>query len=231
AAETEDDPPLTTDLLANLQAGLLDDATAARIRKRIRADPTAATILHALNQVRSDVAALASSPAPHTPPAANARYAVHALHPRRRLARIVAAGFGLGAGIVAIGIGTAALLHPHPFPDNAATSDPPTARHITVSSTSADLALPVEQILTLLNHDPDYGPLSDPTRRAACLNGLGYPTATPLLGAQVMEIHGQRGVLLVLPGETSDKLTVIVVPITCGPLDTGLLATTVLARR
>lgn len=35
------DPPLTVELLADLQAGLLDDATAARIRSRVRSDPQA----------------------------------------------------------------------------------------------------------------------------------------------------------------------------------------------
>lgn len=44
------DPPLTVELLADLQAGLLDDATAARIRSRVRSDPQAQQILRALNR-------------------------------------------------------------------------------------------------------------------------------------------------------------------------------------
>lgn len=52
------DPPLTVELLADLQAGLLDDATAARIRSRVRSDPQAQQILRALNRVRRDVAAM-----------------------------------------------------------------------------------------------------------------------------------------------------------------------------
>lgn len=57
------DPPLTVELLADLQAGLLDDATAARIRSRVRSDPQAQQILRALNRVRRDVAAMGADPA------------------------------------------------------------------------------------------------------------------------------------------------------------------------
>ena len=55
--------PLTVELLADLQAGLLDDDAAARVRSRIRADPEAAAILRALNRARRDVAAAGTDPA------------------------------------------------------------------------------------------------------------------------------------------------------------------------
>src|ERR1700756_14966 len=69
------DPPLTVELLADLQAGLLDDDSAARMRKRVREDPAAEEILRALNQVRRDVAALGADPtsAPEVPPQLTAR--------------------------------------------------------------------------------------------------------------------------------------------------------------
>ena len=194
AAENEDDPPLTVDLLANLQAGLVDHSTPA-------------------------------------PPTDNARHAVHPRYPRKKRARVIAAGAGVSASILAIGIGATALTEPHRFTDAPSINDSLTARHITVSSVSPVFAIPITQILELLNQDPDYGPLSDPIRRASCLSSQGYPSATPLLGARAMEINGHHGVLLVLPGETADKLTVIAVPVTCGPTDTGLLATTVITRR
>ena len=50
------DPPLTAEVLADLQAGLLDDDTAARLRKRIRTDPDAQQTMQALNRVRREVA-------------------------------------------------------------------------------------------------------------------------------------------------------------------------------
>ncbi|MBX7448998.1 hypothetical protein GR927_13435 [Mycolicibacterium sp. 3033] len=44
--------PVTPALLADLQAGLLDDETAAAVRRRVRADPDAARTLAALDTVR-----------------------------------------------------------------------------------------------------------------------------------------------------------------------------------
>ncbi len=41
ADDERDDPPLTVDSLADLQAGLLDDNTAARLRNKVRTDPDA----------------------------------------------------------------------------------------------------------------------------------------------------------------------------------------------
>src|ERR1700727_24054 len=69
------DPPLTVELIADLQAGLLDDEAAARVRRQVRADPQADGVLRALNQVRRDVAAAGADPesAPEVPPEVTAR--------------------------------------------------------------------------------------------------------------------------------------------------------------
>ncbi|MFZ3348395.1 MAG: hypothetical protein WA248_25375, partial [Mycobacterium sp.] len=55
-----EDPPLTVDALADLQAGLLDDDIAAQLRRRVRTDPDARQTMDALNRVRREVAALGS---------------------------------------------------------------------------------------------------------------------------------------------------------------------------
>ena len=71
ADDERDDPPLTVDSLADLQAGLHDDDTAARLRNKVRTDPDAQQTMDALNRVRGDVAALSSdgSSAPEVDPA------------------------------------------------------------------------------------------------------------------------------------------------------------------
>src|SRR5262245_44660022 len=105
AAENDPKLPLTADLLAELQAGLLDDATAARVRKQIRDDPAAADALRSLNQVRDDVAGLLASPAPPVPPEVPARVAArlrsagaaHSARPPIRPGRVIAAVVGLCA--------------------------------------------------------------------------------------------------------------------------------------
>ncbi len=240
------DPPLTVELLADLQAGLLDDEAAARVRRQVRTDPEAEGVLGALNQVRRDVAAVGADPAsaPDAPPQVTARIsaalrsadpssdgppngaAAHSARPRISPARIVAALAGFCAVLAGIGFGTAALLHaPGPTP-----SAPVTAEHITVSTPPMAIALSPDEILGLLGRSPDYGPLSDPARRASCLSGLGYPGSTQVLGARPIEINARPGVLLVVPGDTPDNLAVFAVALNCSAADTGLLASTQVPR-
>ncbi len=70
-----DTGPVTPELLADLQAGLLDDDTAAQVRRRVRTDPAAARALAALDTVRRELSSLGSdsASAPAVPPAVMAR--------------------------------------------------------------------------------------------------------------------------------------------------------------
>lgn len=214
----ESDPPLTVDLLADLQAGILDDQAAARVRRQIRTDPHAAAVLEALNQVRRDVAAVGADPttAPKT----------HSARPHIRPARTVAALTGLCAVLAAIGFGTVALLHaPEPAPNT-----PGDIAHITVSTPAMAIPLSPDEILGLLDRSPDFGALSDPARRASCLAGLGYPASTRVLGARPIEINTRPGIVLVIPGDSPHILAVYAVSLNCNAADTGLLADTQVPR-
>lgn len=241
------DPPLTVELLADLQAGLLGDTDAARVRRQIRVDPPAQRAVRALNQVRSDVAALGSdaTSAPYAPPDVVTRVhaalrsaaasvhgsvargrAAHSVRPGLPPRRVVAAVAGVAAVIAGIGVGTAALLaRPAPTP-----SAPTTVQHITVPPRATVIPLLPPQILGLLDRAPDYGALSDTARRESCLQGLGYPASTRVLGAQPIEVNGLPAVLLVLPGDTPDALLAVAVAPTCSSADTGLQADTVVRR-
>jgi hypothetical protein len=238
------DPPLTVELLADLQAGLLDDEAAARVRRQVRADTAAQGVLRALNQVRRDVAAVGADPAsaPDAPPAVTAKIsaalrsagpssraparAAHSARPHTRPARVIAGVAGLGAVLAAIGFGTAALIRaPEPVPSTSVT-----AEHITVSAPPMAIPLSQPEILSLLHQDPDFGPLQDLSRRASCLSGLGYPASTQVLGARMIEINARPGVLLVLPGGRADNLAVFAVALNCSAADTGLLADTQVPR-
>lgn len=230
-------------LLADLQAGLLDDETAARVRSQVRADPQAQAILQSLNQVRRDVAAVgAADPdsAPEAPREVVARITealnsagrpkagAHFARPQPKLGRIAAGVAGVCAVLVAIGIGTAELMHaPTSIPGTSVT-----AEHITVSRPLVPLSR--DEILGLLDRSPDYGPagspLGDPALRASCLSGLGYPASTKVLGARPLEINAHPGVLLVLPDGTTGDLAVLVVAPNCGAADSGLLASTHIPR-
>jgi hypothetical protein len=235
-----EEPPLTADTLADLQAGLLDDDVAARLRQRIRSDPDARQTMEALNQVRRDVTALGSdaASAPPVDPtivdgiAAGLRGAptgaAHAVHRGRfpRPARLAFAAAGLGAAAAAAWLGVSALTTaPSPVPSRPTTID-----HITVSRPPQTIPLSDEQILTLLDQAPDLGPLTDPGRRASCLAGLGYPGNTLVLGARPVDIAGHPAVLLLLPGDAPEALAALAVAPTCSSVNTGLSADRIVHR-
>jgi hypothetical protein len=233
------DPPLTVEALADLQAGLLDDDAAARLRKQVRADPDAQQTMDALNRVRRNIAALGTdaSSAPDVAPGVvdGVAAALRAERPERsrprathtirpgglpRPARLAVAMAGLAAVAAAIWLGTWALITaPAPTP-----SRPTTAEHITVSRPPMTIPLSDQQILALLDDKPDFGPLADPQRRTSCLAGLGYPANARVLGARPVQIVGRPAVLLVLPADTPGSITALAVAPTCSSVDTGLLA-------
>ncbi|MEN3317335.1 MAG: hypothetical protein V7643_736 [Mycobacterium sp.] len=237
-----DPEPLTPELLADLQAGLLDDVTAAALRQRVRANPQAADMLASLDRVRRDLAdlgideasapdvpadvtarvgaALQAEPAPRSPggPAHSLRHT-----PRWQLVGLVA---GVAAVVVGVVVGGTMLVR-----DQAPTrSAGPTAQKITVSRPATDLPLSGPQLVDLLSHSPDYGPLADPQRRASCLSGLGYSTATAVLGARPVDMQGRPAVLMLLPADTPRMVVAVVVEPDCNPAHTGLLANTLVTR-
>lgn len=222
SAESDDnDPALTVELLAALQAGLLDDDTAARVRRQIRSDPQAAEALQALQRVRTDLAAAgAASTSSEQPRAA------HAARPPVPPARLIAGIAGVCAVVAAVAVGTTSLLHEPP----PTASTPATAEHITVSTPVPVIPLSDQEIRALLHRAPDFGALTNAAQRASCLAGLGYPASAPVLGAQPVEVNARPGVVLVMPGDTPDTVIAYAVALNCSAADTGMLASTAIPR-
>jgi hypothetical protein len=238
--DDEGGPPPTADALADLQAGLLDNDAAARLRKQIRTDPDARHTMEALNRVRRDVAALGTDTASAPPVdsttvariAAGLRgepsAAAHSVRRGRfpRPTRIAFAAAGLTAAAAAAWLGVSALI----TPPAQLPSRPTTIEHITVSRPPQTIPLSDQQIVALLDREPDFGPLADPRRRASCLAGLGYPANTRVLGARPVDITGQPAVLLVLPGDAPEALAALAVAPTCSSANTGLSADRIVHR-
>ena len=217
--------PDPTDL-AEIDAGLPDDAEAARRRAAVAGDPHVEGVLDALAATRADLAAL---PAPAVPPDVEARWA-EALaaegaaapehHPVRRRAGtrrwagrplLVAAAL---AAVVAAGVG--ALLPGAPEPP--APAEPPVLAVARVDLVAA---------ATAAVGTTDVGALADPGHRAGCLRTVA-PAAVdePLLGGRRVVLDGRPGVLLVLATGTRGGLRIVTVDPACGP-DGGRLLTEV----
>jgi hypothetical protein len=229
------DPPLTVETLADLQAGLLDGDSAARLRKKVRADPIAQQNLDALNRVRREVAALGADPS--SAPDVDADIVdriggtLRAQHTVERgglprPAGLAVAATGLAAVAVAVWLGTSALI----TAPTSTPSRPTTINHITVSRPPQTIPLSDQQIVALLDRAPDFGPLTDPRRRASCLAGLGYSADTRVLGARPVDITGHPAVLLVLPGDAPETLAALAVAPTCSAANTGLSADRIVHR-
>jgi hypothetical protein len=157
------------------------------------------------------------------PGPAAAGSAAHAARPPANTRRLVAALVGAGALLAAIGIGTAALLRSSGTTPSAVTS----ANTITVTP---KVPLSDRELAALVDRSPDFGPLADPKRRAACLSALGYPGSLQVLGAEPLRVDGRPAVLLVLPGERPDELVALAVAPSCSAVDTGLIADTTVRR-
>ncbi|KHO20281.1 hypothetical protein QQ44_27500 [Mycolicibacterium setense] len=235
------DGPIPAELLADLQAGLLDDATAADIRHRVRTDPVtgpeAKNTIAALDRVRRDLRGLGldAESAPPVPAEVSSRLS-EALRaepalPRRspRRWKSIAAVAGAGAAVVAAVLGGVVLVRPA----GQAPSTMVTVGQITVAPPHGDIGLSESQILGLLSAPPDLGPLSDARRRNECLSALGYPSSVQILGARPVEVAGQHGVLVVVPPGTSgrpDTLVAVVLAADCDADHGGALAQTVVKR-
>ncbi|WP_077739697.1 hypothetical protein [Mycolicibacterium boenickei] len=162
------DGPIPAELLADLQAGLLDDTTAADVRRRVRTDPLAGpdarNTLAALDRVRRDLRELGAD---------------------------------------------------------------------SQSAPRAAVGLSEAQILGLLSKPPDLGPLADAKRRTACLTALGYSPGVRILGAQPVEVAGQRGVLVLMPPnppDTPESVVAVALAADCDAGHAGSLAQTVVKR-
>lgn len=214
---------MTVELLADLQAGLLDDRTAARLRQRARTEPQVAAQLAALDRVRREVSELGTDAesAPDVPAelahdiGVALRSALPPDHATTSRFRHLAAAAGIAAVLVAGVVGTVTLLHGAPNP-----SAP-------VDTTPQALPLSRDQLGTLLHQRADLGELTDPRRRASCLSGLGYPVTTAVLGGERTELGGGPAVLMLLPGDTAGRVDVVVVGRQCSAADTALVLSSV----
>jgi hypothetical protein len=214
--------PITPELLADPQAGLLDDVQAGLlddVQAGLLDDASAPDVPA---EVSARVGAALQAAPPHQGPAREPAHSVRHT-PRWQLIGLVA---GVGAVVVGAVLGGVMLVR-EPAPGRSAG---PTAESITVSRPVSGLPLSNPQIVGLLSHSPDYGPLADPQRRASCLSGLGYSAATPVLGARPVDMHGRPAVLMVLAADTPRTLLALVVEPDCNSAHTGLLANTLVIR-
>jgi len=160
---------------------------------------------------------------PHTVTPAPDGPAAHARRPAGRTGRLVAAGLGAVVALAAAGLGIATLLK----------SGGPTASTLTSASmitVTPKMPISSRELNSLIARSPDFGPLADPKRRAACLSALGYSGSVQVLGAAQVHVDGKPAIVLVLPGDQPDVIVGVTVAASCSSVDTGLIADTTVRR-
>lgn len=204
-------PP--ADLLADLDAGLLDPSRAADVRAAATQHPEAAAVLAALATTRAELGELADPPVPQEYAARwEAALAAEAAalprigsRPRRRR--------GLRPALVAAAVLAATLV----------------AGPLWTSRDPAPMSLDGVDLVTAgltVQGDFGVGDLADPERRAGCIRSVAPPGVAPdarLLGGRDVVLDGRDGVLLLMATGERGRLHIIVVAPGCGPEGGALL--------
>jgi hypothetical protein len=233
-------PPWPVDLLADLHAGVLDDAESARLWPQVNADPDARAVLDALDSTVSDLGALPLTPAPPMPPEVAARIDAAlaeagqrdepAVAPvvsldtaRRRRGRML--GWGAGAlTVAAAAVAAIAILVPN---GQSGGGTPPVA----APDTSGDAGKPplslssggVGTAFGEINGVRDFGPLGDEQRLDSCLDAAGIDPDIKPAGIRPVTLDGQEAVMVLYPTGELAQYRMIALSPDCGPDNPGLL--------
>jgi hypothetical protein len=221
-------PPWSVDVLADLHAGVLDEAESASLWPLVTADPQAREVLAALDATLEDLHGIQDIPAPAMPPEFAARLdsalaaeaAQAAARPpaeqsapaqvielakarRRRNNRL-----GWAGGVVAVAAAVAAVVLVVGQPRGAGGQPVAAAPSQSASSGPLDMSMALAAI-----GKSDYGPLADPARLSACLAVNGQDPDRKPAGAAQLTLNGKPGTLLVLTtGHTAQFRLLVVGP-------------------
>lgn len=146
--------------------------------------------------------------------------AAHAARPVATPGRVVSVAVAVVALTVTAGLGAAALLQRTGTGISTATS----AQLITV--TPSAFPMTGEELSALEPGRADFGPLADPARRKACLQGLGYPGHAVVRGARQVDIGGRPAIVMVLPGPRPGDVVALAVRPDCSGAAPRLVADT-----
>jgi len=230
----EDDlprPPYPVALLADLHAGVLDDAVAERLWSSVRRDADAMAILDRFDDIRLQLRELrvpdvdGAGEGGRIPPEIAARIdTALAARERPAPARVgrwaaVTAGIGVAAAcaaVIAFGL--------RPGGDDTA----PQAQPATGGGTHlVDGTLPPDALRAVVGSS-GLGPLSDPDRLRECLSANGFAPDSVIVGSQVIRGAGDEVIALLLSGPVPPQLTALVVGTHCSAADPATVQVEVL---
>ncbi|MFC9515630.1 hypothetical protein ACFTSD_07880 [Nocardiaceae bacterium NPDC056970] len=241
-------PPFSTDLLADLHAGVLPDSVSERLWPLVRQDPEAVAVLDALDAVSARLAEVGRDHTVATPvppeiaarinsalgldvPSSDADVVSlsDATAKRRRVAWLGVAAASMAAAVAVVFALTGVDRSDSTAPEvvASATATPPG-----VAPARVELSGEMDrgQLLALVG-DTDSaadgtGALARPDVRSACLSAIGVGTARPVLGTRAVRFQGTDAVLLLVAGPTPPTLVALVVGTGCDATHPDLISRT-----
>lgn len=230
-------PPFSTDLLADLHAGVLPHSVSEKLWPLVRQDPKAVAVLDALDAVSARLAEAGRDHSVETPipPEIAARInsslgldvpssgtavvsLADATARRRRTAWLGVAAAATAAALAVVFALTGIDRSDSTAPEvvASATTTPPD-----VAPARAELTGEMDrgQLLALVRDaestPDDAGALARPDVQSACLAAIGVGATRPVLGTRAVRFQGADAVLLLVAGPTPPALVALVVGAGC----------------
>jgi len=242
-------PPWSVDVLADLHAGVLDDARAAELWPLVNADPEARAILDALDATQADLASLAAAPAPPMPAqfaarldAALAAEAAATFPAQRTAAAPEQAGPG-NAPVVdlaaarrrrnkrlgwAAGVLTAAaaavVAVTVALPSTSQQSGTPNVAAPPPSGPSVGSdGSGAQALVGKAVGVRDFGPLQNEDRLDACIAAAGLDPKVRPEGIRPVNVGGKAGVMIILTTGKLAQFRLVAFGADCGPGNPAVL--------
>lgn len=242
----------TVDELAEMQAGALDDATAAEMWSRVRHDPDAMAALDALDTTKAELAGLRDAPVPPMPDdvaaridaalAAERQQAFPATAPvpqgppmappppqgrvvdiaRARRKRAKQLGWGAGLLTAAAAVVAAVVLS---LPSQS-TQGTPLAEHEASQPSDQPLSLRGGDVAAGANKTigvENFGPFENRAGLDACLEANDLTIDNDLLGVRPATVDGQEAVLAVFTTGELAQYRLLAFPASCGKGNPGII--------
>ncbi len=238
-------PPWSVDVLADLHAGVLDEAEAAQLWPLVNADPDARAILDALDATRADLASLSDAPVEPMPaefaarldaalaaeaatfrattrppapaPQQTAQVTDLAAARRRRNQRL-----GWGAGILtaaAAAVVAVAVVVPSAKQDSTpnVAAPPPSGPSVGSDGNGA------QALLGKTLGVRDFGPLQTEQRLDQCISAYGLDTKIRPVGVRPVNVEGKSAILTTFTTGKLAQYRLIAFGAECGPGDPAVL--------
>jgi hypothetical protein len=243
-------PPWSVDVLADLHAGVLDDAQSAELWPLVDADPEARAILDALDATQTDLASLAAAPAPPMPAefaarldaalAAEAAAAFPAARGATQAPRPAGPGdapvvdlaaarrrrnkrLGWAAGVLtaaAAAVVAVTVALPSTSPQNGT---PNVAAPAPTGPSVGSDGSGAQALVGKAVGVRDFGPLENEGRLDACIAAAGLDPEVRPEGIRPVNVGGKAGVMIILTTGKLAQFRLVAFGADCGPGNPAVL--------